>query len=156
MDQTLLQRVLDGDQAAQIQFGQSEHCAVVDWRDGPQEIFEAVASFLPDGFLAMGTLTEDSCELIVQGRQPVLAELSSTATQERLLLSIGNAIAPEYELRQFRPMDGDSYSMFVAPRSVWAGIDSENPQVAERLFLSAQRLAAYWSKGFVARMFSRP
>ncbi|MDL5031537.1 hypothetical protein QRD43_06410 [Pelomonas sp. APW6] len=156
MDQTLLQRVLDGDPEAKAQFGGSEHCAVIDWRDGAPEIVDAVASFLPDGHLVIGRLTERSCELVVQGKPPILAELSSKAAQEQLLFCIGNAIAPEYELRQFRPMDGDSYSIFVAPRSVWAGIDSEHPRAAERLFLSAQRLAAYCSKGFLARMLSRP
>jgi hypothetical protein len=156
MQQMLLQRVLDGDKSAEIQFGESEYCAIIDWRDGAQEIVEAVASFLPDGYLEIGQVTEQACELIVGGKSPVLAELSPTATQERLLLSISNAIAPNYELRQFRPMDGDSYSIFVASSSVWADMDSKNPQAAERVFLSAKRLAAYWSKGFISRMFSRP
>jgi len=156
MDQMLLQRVLEGDQAAQMLFGESDHCAVIDWRDGAAEVVDAVAAFLPEGYLALGQLTERTCELIVQGRSPVLVELSPTATQEKLLLSICNTIAPDYELRQFRPMDGDSYSVFVAPHSVWVGIESGHPEAAERLFLSAQRLAAYWSKGFLARVFSKP
>ncbi|WP_446809108.1 hypothetical protein ACH50O_17895 [Methylomonas sp. 2BW1-5-20] len=156
MNQTLLQRVLDGDQTAQTQFGEAEHCVVIDWRDGPAEVVEAIAAFLPTGYLALGTLSEQTCELIVQGRPPVLVEISPNAMQEKLLLCISNAIAPEYEIRQYRPMDGDGYSVFVAPQSVWANIESAHPKAVQRLFLSAQRLAAYWSKGYLARVFSKP
>ena len=139
-----------------MQFGEADHCAVIDWRDGAAEIVESIASFLPTGYLACGNLSERTCALIVQGRSPVLVELAPTAMQEKLLLCICNAIAPEYEIRQFRPMDGDSYSVFVAPKAVWVNIESGYPKAVESLFLSAQRLAAYWSKGYLSRVFSKP
>lgn len=139
-----------------MQFGEADHCAVIDWRDGPVEVVDAVAFFLPNGYLSHRKLSEQAYEIIVQGRPPVLTELSPKATQEKLLLSICNAIAPEYELRQYRPMDGDSYSVFVAPRSVWASMEGQHRDATERLFLNAARLAAYWSKGYLARLFSKP
>jgi hypothetical protein len=156
MNQPLLHRVLEGDEAAAALFGEADNCAVIDWRDGPSEIVAAIAAFLPEGYLTSGRVTTASCELLVRDRQPVVASLSPKATQENLLLSINQAIQPEYELRQFRPLDGDSYSIFVAPRSVWSEIDQANPQATEDLFLSARRLAAYWGKSYLARMLSKP
>jgi hypothetical protein len=156
MNQALLQRVLEGDEDAQARFGESDHCAVIDWRDGPAEIVKAVAAFLPQGYLAPGRLTQQACELLVQGKAPVVVPLPPKATQERLLLAISDAIGPEFELRQFTPMDGDGYSVFVGPRAVWSAIGSTHPEATERLFLDARRLAAYWSKGYLGRLFSKP
>jgi hypothetical protein len=156
MNQPLLHRVLEGDEEAIALFGDAENCAVIDWRDGPAEIVAAIAAFLPDGYLTIGPVTTSSCELLVRDKPPVAAPLSSEATQENLLLSINYAIQPEYELRQFRPLDGDSYSIFVASRSVWSDIERANPQATEELFLSTPRLAAYWGKSYFARMFSKP
>jgi hypothetical protein len=129
---------------------------VIDWRDGAAEVVAAVAAFLPKGHLTLGRLTGQTCELMVQGKATAVVPLSPEATQENLLLSINNAIAPEFELRQFKPMDGDSYSVFVAPRSEWSSMESAHPQATELLFLSAQRLAAYWSKSYLSRLFSKP
>ena len=156
MNQPLLHRVLEGDEEATALFGEADNCAVIDWRDGPPEIVAAIAGFLPDGYLTLGVVSTASCELLVRDRPPVAAPLSPTATQENFLLSINQAIQPEYELRQFRPFDGDSYSIFVALRSVWSEIERANPQATEDLFLSARRLAVYWSKSYLARMFSKP
>lgn len=139
-----------------MQFGGADHCAVIDWRDGPVQVVDAIAFFLPNGYLSQRKLSEQTYEIIVRGRPPVLTALSPTATQEHLLLSISDAIAPEYELRQYRPIDGDGYSIFVAPQSVWTRIEGEHRDATERLFLNARRLAAYWSKGYLARLFSKP
>lgn len=66
------------------------------------------------------------------------------------------AIAAFLPKGQLTPMDGDSYSVFVAPRSMWSNIESAHRQATERLFLNTQRLAAYLSKGYLARLFSKP
>ena len=156
MSQALLQRVLAGEQEAQVQFGEARHCAVIDWRDGPREIVDVVAAFLPDGFLILGALSGDSCEFVVPGRKPVCFHLSRRAKQENLIFAINEAIKPDYEIRQYRPNDGDGYSLFVAPQAVWSGLENADPEAIERLFLNAQRLAEYWSKGYMARLFSKP
>jgi asparagine synthase (glutamine-hydrolysing) len=70
MHQMLLQRVLDGDKSAEIQFGESEYCAIIDWRDGAQEIVEAVASFLPDGYLEK--VDKATMATSLEGRLPFL------------------------------------------------------------------------------------
>jgi len=156
MNPSLLSRVLQGDEEAIALFGEADHCAVIDWHDGPAEIVAAIAAFLPEGHLSLGRVTPTSCELVVSGKPGVSVPLSAKATQENLLLGIDQAIRPAYELRQFRPCDGDGYSMFVAPASVWSEIERTRPEATERLFLSARRLAAYWSKPYLARMFSKP
>lgn len=156
MNQHLLQRVLEGDEEAVALFGAAENCAVIDWRDGPTEIVANIAAFLPEGYLTLGCVTATSCELLVRDKAPVAVSLSPKAKQENFLLKINHAVQPEYELRQFRPVDGDSYSIFVAPRSVWSDIERDNPQATESLFLSAHRLAAYWGKSYFVRMFSKP
>ncbi|MCS3747140.1 hypothetical protein FHY18_002736 [Xanthomonas arboricola] len=155
MKQPLLHRVLEGDEEAIALFGGAENCAVIDWRDGPAEIVAAIAAFLPDGYLTIGSVTTSSCELLVRDKSPVTAPLSSKAIQENLLFSINHAIQPEYEARQFPPLDGDSYSIFVASRSVWSDIERGNPEATEELFLSTRRLAAYWGKSYFARMLSK-
>lgn len=152
----LLSRVLEGDEEAIAQFGEADHCAVIDGHDGPAEIVATVAAFLPDGHLALGRVTSASCEFVVSGKPGFVVPLSPRATQENLLLGIDRAIRPEYGLRQFRPIDGDGYSIFVAPMSVWSQLERVHPEATERFFLGAQRLAAYWSKPYLARVFSKP
>ena len=156
MSQSLLHRVIEGDDEAIALFGEATNCAVIDWRDEPHEIVTAIAAFLPDGYLALGRVSAARCELLVRDKPPIAVPISANATQENLLLSINQAIQPKYELRQFCPFDGDSYSIFVAPQSVWSELERTNSQATEKLFLSAQRLAAYWSKSYLARMFSKP
>ncbi|MBD9480575.1 hypothetical protein [Pseudoxanthomonas sp. PXM02] len=156
MKKSLLHRVLEGNEEAIAMFGEADNCAVIDWKAGPLDIVEAIADFLPDGYLTLGRVTATSCELMVTGKRPFCAQILSRATQENLLLSINQAVQPEYELRQFRPSYGDGYSLYVAPRSVWSEIERSNPEASESLFLSAPRLAAYWSKSYLVRMFSKP
>ena len=156
MDLALLERVLHGDQEAIALFGEAEHCAVIDWRDGPVEIVAAVAAFLPNGYLTIQRCNEIEYELVVHGKSPKVMLVSPQTRQEAHILAINEALSPEFEIRQFRPCEGDGYSLFVAPSSVWANIQSEHHQAAERLFLTAQRLFTYWSKSYIARLFTRP
>jgi hypothetical protein len=154
MDRALLERVLQGDPESVVLFGEAEHCAVVDWRDGFPQIVAAVAAFLPAGHLHIGGVIGGDNAVTVKGK-PSLAPPQSTK-QEALLLHINQALRPDFELRQFRPADGDSYSIFVAPESVWQEIDRSHPKASEKYFLSIERLAAFWSKSYFARMFSKP
>ena len=156
MNRALLDGVLHGGVDAFAAFGDAEHCAVIDWRDGPAEIVAAVASFLPPNHLTLGRHSETECELVVTAKAPKSVLLSPAAKQEMLLLAINEALQPEFELRQFRPFDGDGYSIFVAPRSVWSEIQRAQPQAVDRLFLTMERLAAYWRRGYFARLFSKP
>lgn len=156
MDTSLLYRVLEGDALAAEEFGEADTCAVVDWRDGPRGIVAALAAFLPDGYLAVGRVDASGCQILVHGKPPVTVPLPANATQEHLLAGIDRALAPAYGLRQFRPVDGDGYAIYVAPGPVWSEIERAYPQATERFFLSAERLAAYWSKGYWRRLFGKP
>ena len=156
MDRALLDRVLLGDADAIATFGEAEHCAVVDWRAGLSEMVASVASFLPPGYLGVGKLTDSGAEILVAGRPPRFIALSPPPSQESLLLSISQALQPEFELRQVRPVDGDGHALLVAPSSLWSDIERLHPQATEKLFLSAERLAAYWSKSYLRRMLSKP
>jgi hypothetical protein len=156
MDRALLNRVLLGDENAIADFGESEHCAVIDWRDGLAEIVAAVAPFLPAGHMALGRLAASEAEIVVAGRAPIPIALSPRPAQESLLLSVNKALQPDFELRQFRPVDGDGYALFVAPRSLWSEAERSHPQAIEKLFLSVERLSAYWSKSYLARLFTNP
>lgn len=156
MDLVLLDRVLHGDQEALALFGEAEHCAVIDWRDGLVEIVAAIAAFLPDGYLTFQPRSETDCELLVLGKSPKVISLSPQSTQEACIDAVNEALSPEFEIRQFRPCDGDGYSLYVAPCAVWSKIETEHPQLSERLFLSSRRLLGYWSKGYIARLFTKP
>ena len=128
----------------------------MDWRDGIAEIVAAVASFLPEGYLELEHPGDAVCQLIVRGKPPKSVSLSPQVKQEELLVSISEALKPDFELRQFRPVDGDGYAIFVAPHATWSAMERNHPQSIDRLFLTAERLAAYWRKGYFACFFIKP
>ena len=156
MNQALLSRVLQDDPEAIAAFGESDHCAVIDWRDGLAEIVGAVSAFLPDHYLAVEQLPDHQYNLLAGGRPPAPVSVLPNVKQVALISAVNEAIQPEFELRQFTPFDGDSYSLFVAPRVVWSAMERDHPKSTERLFLSAARLASYWSKSYLSRIFSKP
>lgn len=156
MDRALLERVLHEDPESIALFGESDHCAVIDWRDGPEDIVGAIAPFLPEGYLSVSRSGEGTGALLVRGKPPRPVTLAPRPKQEPWLLILNEALAPEFELRQFRPFDGDGYSVFVAPTVLWREIEESHAAATERLFLSARRLALHWSKGYLARLFSKP
>lgn len=45
MNRALLDRVMNGDAEAIEQFGNSDHCAVIDWKDDLDAVVAAVADF---------------------------------------------------------------------------------------------------------------
>jgi len=155
MNQALLQRVLEGDQSAIEQFAESDNCAVIDWRDGLPDLVAAVEPFLPEGYLR---LEPKGGEFLLHagGRDPQAVEVRAQRRQEDLIASLNRALLPDFELRQFTPIGGDGYSLFVAPATVWQDIERSHAIAVQRCFLSAERLAAYWRKGYLARLFSKP
>jgi hypothetical protein len=155
MKTDIIQTLLRGDEEAILGLGESDICAVVDWRDGAEEIFTAIAEFLPDGFLA-AIPSEDGLMTISASGGPTLEVNVPLNKQEPFIDSINRILSPDYEIRQFRPCDGDGYSLLVRPASWWSQFDEKHPEIAEKYFLSTKRLAAYWSKNYFARLLSKP
>ena len=155
MDRALLSHVLQGDAVAIQQFGESDHCVVVDWKDGLDEIVAAVSDFLPTGYLRLEATGSASTRLVRSDGSAIDAPEASVK-QEELLLLVNRALAPQFELRRFRPNDGDGYSLLLAPCEFWADLERTQPEATERYFLSVERLATYWRRGFIARLLSKP
>ena len=155
MDKALLARVLDGDETAIQQFGESDNCAVIDWRDGLPELIAAVQPFLPKGYLR-SEAKDGGFQLYAGGRGPASIEAQAQTKQEDLIASLNRALQPDFEVRQFTAVEGDGYSLFVAPASEWKDIERANAAAVQKYFLSGERLAAYWRKGYLARLFSKP
>jgi hypothetical protein len=152
----LLQRALQGDDQAVAAFGEAEHCAVIDWRDGLTEIVSAVGEFLPRGLLTVEERANSTQLISVQSQPTRSISISLAAKQEELLAQLNSVLSPDFELRQFRPVDGDGYAILVAPRATWSEMERTYPEPTERLFLTTERLATFWRKGYLARWFSKP
>ena len=156
MPSTLLQRVLSGDTEAIVAFAMPESCVVVDWRDRLPEILDSVAELLPPDYLRV--VSEDQASMVVQvaGREPQTLSWEPKTKQEQLLLVVNRLLAPAYEMRSFRPVNGDAYALYLAPSSLWRSIEASHPEATERYFLSMERLAAFWGKSYFTRLFSKP
>jgi len=156
MNNELLARLLEGDEEAIDQFGESDNCAVIDWRDGFPELISAVEPFLPKGHLQLEQIDEVTFQLYAGSNGPQAINVTANVKQEALIELLNRALMPDFELRQFTPNDGDGYSLYVAPSTVWQEIKRTHPDAVEEYFLSAERLAAYWRKSYLARLFSKP
>ena len=156
MNQQLLERLLIGDKEAIDIFGESDNCAVIDWHAGVPEIVETVASFLPLDYMKLEQTSPTSFLLHAGGRFSQPIELSSHTRQESLISLVNALLAPDFELRQFKPCDGDPHSLYVAATDVWKKVEHLHPLAVEKFFLSAPRLAVYWQRGYHSRLFSRP
>lgn len=152
----LLQRALQGDAEAIASCGEPGHCAVIDWRDGFPEIVTTISAFLPQAFLTVEDQGDSSYRLSARSQPPRSVLIPARSRQEDLLAQIDSVTRPDFELRQFKPVDGDGYALLVAPSAIWSEMESAYPEATERLFLTADRLAAFRRKGFFARLFSRP
>lgn len=156
MTNPLLLEVFEGSQSAIDQFSESGICAVIDWRYGLEEIAEALAPFLPQGYLQLESSEEASYRVSAGGRDPHPISISKALRQEDLIEFLNGVLKPSFELRQFTPVDGDGYSIYVAPPELWHRLEQDHPVATEKYFLSIERLAAYWRKGYWARLFSKP
>lgn len=153
MNRDILNKVLDGDQEAITTFGGCDHCVVVDWRDQADDVVSAFAAFLPGKKLLVDEIDEGSYRIYYGERS---ADSASGLRHEELFLLINSLLAPAFEARQFRPFDGDSYSLYLASTQLWKELEEERPEAVDKYFLSMERLAAYWRKSYWARLFSKP
>jgi hypothetical protein len=152
----LLKRVLAGDADAIAEFGDGDNCAIVGWRAGLAEIADEIAAKLPDGYFKILSTTTDELVVEVGSRTKEIVSASPETKQEELLLRFDRLLHPEYEMRQFRPFDGDGYSLYIAASSTWSSLERTDAKAIEDYFLSMPRLEAYWKKGYFARLFSKP
>lgn len=156
MTQTLISGLISDDDEAVAAFGESDNCVVVDWRDGADEILEAVAAFLPQGYFRIER--RGSAEWAIQaGERPAhTVEFPQGIKQEQFFVALNQVLAPDFELWQYTPVNGDGYSLFLAPSAWWHSFAAEHPRVLAKYFLSADRLAAHMRKSYFARLFSKP
>jgi hypothetical protein len=156
MNKQLVERLLSDSEGAIAAFGESDTCAVIDWRDGAAEIIDAVIPFLPEAYLTVEAHGDAELAIRAGGREAQTVQVGEHIKQEDLFVALNRVLAPEYELRQYRPGDGDCYSLFLAPSKWWQSLAETHPAALEKYFLSAERLQAYTRKGFFERLFSKP
>lgn len=154
--ETLFSGLISGDEEAVAAFGESDNCVVVDWRDGAEEIFEALMPFLPQDYLRVAKLRNTEWTVQAGDRPPRTIKFSRYTKQEEIFVVLNEVFAPDYELRQYIPADGDGYSLFLAPTAWWQSFADKHPRTLAKYFLSTNRLAAYWRKGYLARLLSKP
>jgi len=156
MSLQLLRRVLAGDSEAIAEFGDGDNCAIIDWRARLPEIADEVAAKLPDGYFKILSSTPEEVVVEVGSTAREVISAAEGTKQEELLVLVDRLLYPEYEMRQFRPFDGDSYSIYIADSATWAKLEQSDAKALEKYFLSMPRLAAYWKKGYFARLFTNP
>ena len=154
--EALISGLISDNEEAVAAFGESDTCVVVDWRDGAEEIFEAVTPFLPQGYLRVEQRGGIAWTVHAGDRPARTVESTQTTKQEEFFVALNDVLAPDFELRQYTPVNGDGYSLFLASSAWWQSFAAEHPKVLAKYFLSADRLAAYWRKNFLARLFSKP
>jgi hypothetical protein len=129
---------------------------VFDWRDGAEEIFAALTPFLPQGYLRVEKRGNSNWTVQMGDRSPRTIKFSRKTKHEEFFVSLNEMLAPDFELRQYTPVEGDGYSLFLAPSAWWQSFADKHPRTLAKYFLSVNRLAAYWRKGYLARLFGKP
>jgi hypothetical protein len=152
----LVAGLISDNEEAVAAFGESDNCVVVDWRDGFEEILEALTPFVPHGYLQVKKLGNTNWKIRAGDRPPHKIEFAKNTKQEELFVTLNEVLRPDFELRQYTSVDGDGYSLFVAPTAWWHSFADEHPRVLAKYFLSATRLAAHQRKHFLARLISKP
>jgi hypothetical protein len=156
MNNTLITGLISDNEDAIAAFGESDNCVVVDWRDGVEEIFEAIVPFLPAGHLRIENHNSTEWRVQVGNRSEHVILFAPGSRHEDFFVSLNQVLAPDYELWQYTPVNGDGYSLFLAPSSWWKSFATEHPGVLAKYFLSVNRLAAYMRKNYFVRLFSKP
>lgn len=154
--ETLIAGLIAGNQEAVDTFGESHICVVVDWRDGAAEILEALTPFLPPGYLQFKKRGRTKWVVQAGDRPPRTIEFTKDTKQERFFVALNQLLAPDFELWRYTPMDGDGYSLYLAPAAWWRTFADQHPKALAKYFVSVERLAAYWQKSYLARLFSKP
>lgn len=151
----ILDVLKSGDEERILRIGESDVCAVVDWRNRPEEVMEILGEFLPTGYLTWELEHEDKIRVMAGGRPPVAISWTSKKF-EACLDAVNRALAPDFEMRQFRPCEGDGYSLLIETSAWWLDVTVREPDLIERYFLPLDRLAAYWGKSYFLRLISKP
>ena len=138
-----------------MRIGEGDVCVVIDWRDGAEDILAAVKAFLPPGYLS-GERRTDGIWTLSAGGRPA-SEIRFTEGNPALFVNAVNEIlAPEFEIRQFRPIEGDGYSFLLRPSGWWMQLEDRHPDLLEKYFITTERLARYASRSWLGRLFSKP
>jgi len=155
-NERLISGLISDNEEAVAAFGESDNCIVVDWRDGAEEIFEALTPFLPQGYLRVEKLGSTEWTVQAGNRPPRAIEFSKNTKKEEFFVALNEALVPDFELWQYTPVDGDGYSLFLAPTAWWQSLAEKHPRTLAKYFHSTNRLAAYWRKSYLARLLSNP
>jgi len=156
INETLISGLISDDEEAIAAFGECDNCVVIDWRDDAEDIFTAAMPFLPHGYLHVEEHGDTEWKIQAGTRPARIVEFTERTKQEDILVTLNHVLAPDFELWQYTPVNGDGYSLFLAPSAWWQSFATEHPGVLAKYFLSLDRLAAHWKKGFLARLFSKP
>lgn len=154
--ETLISGLISDNKEAVAAFGESDNCVVVDWRDGAEEIFEALKPFLPQGYLRVDRFGNTKWTVQAGNREPHTIEFSKGTKHEEFFVALNEVLVPDFELWQYTPVDGDGYSLFLAPTEWWRSFADKHPRVLAKYFLSISRLAAYRRKSYLERILSKP
>ncbi len=155
MNIDIIKTLRTGDEEAILRIGESDVCAVIDWCDGAEQILTAVKDFLPEDYVT-ATPSRDGFWAVSAGGRPVVEIDFTLKKQEQFIDALNEIIAPEFEMMQFRPIDGDGYSFLVRPAAWWAQAKAEHSDIIEKYFLSTKRLSTYSAKSWLGRFFSKP
>lgn len=156
MNDALIAGLFSDDENAIAAFGESDICVVIDWRDGAEEILDAIMPFLPRDYLAAERQGDTEWVIQAGARAAQTVEYGPETKQEAFFVVLNELLAPEFELRQYRPVNGDGYALYLAPKEWWNSFATAHPKVMEKYFLAAERLAAYMKKSYFMRLFSKP
>lgn len=151
MNEALIAGLVSDDENAVAAFGESDICVVIDWRDGAEEILDAVMPFLPQDYLAAERQGDTEWVILAGARAAQTVEYGPETRQEAFFVVLNELLAPEFELRQYRPVNGDGYALYLAPKKWWNSFATAHPKVVEKYFLPAERLAAYMRKSYFKR-----
>ena len=151
----VLEELASADEDRVLRVGEPDVCAIVDWRDGAKEVIDAVAEFLPPDFLSWEVVDSLTIRVCAEGRPSKEIRLENQK-QEPFINDLNEVISPEFEIRQFRPCDGDGYSLLVRPTAWWREVTTQHPELIEQNFLTTERLAVFWNKSYFGRLFSKP
>jgi hypothetical protein len=132
--------IVDGPDHAIAAFIES-HAAIVDWRDGFEDILDAFSRFLPADHLAMDAEDEDAV-LITSANALVEVPLDGEAP---FGLDVAAAIArlmpPDFEAHAFRAtVASDTHCYLVRPRAWWDAFRARHSARHDLLFAAADEL----------------
>lgn len=106
MKEELVAGLVSGDKEAIAAFVGSENCIVIDWRDGAEEILDAIIHFLPQDYLAIAKNGDTEWVVRAGGRPARTVEYNQNTRQEDFFVVLNQLLEPDFELRQYRALTG--------------------------------------------------